>query len=138
MGKYNVVVTQDYSLPVETVFARLSDHNRLSTVLGIPVRRVVDGRTDINGEGSVRRLGFWPVAIEETVTAVEPNQSIAYRITKGGAPLTNHSGVVTFTKVGNGVRVQWHISFDAMVPLAGPIVREVLTQGIRLGLRRIK
>lgn len=137
MPRYTVDVTQDYQAPVDAIFRALSDHNRLSRVLGIPVKRVVDGRPDINGEGSVRRMGLWPVTVEETVYTVVPNQSIHYRISKGGAPLSNHRGDLSFSQTGRGARVNWTISYDAP-PLLGAVVKQVLTQGLRMGLKRVK
>lgn len=137
MPRYTVDVTQDYRLPAADVFRVLSDHNRLSRVLGIPVKRVVNGRGDINGEGSVRRMGLWPLTVEETVYTVVPNQSIHYRISKGGAPLRNHTGDLSFSSTGRGSRVNWTICFDAP-PVLGAVVQQVLTQGLRLGLKRIK
>lgn len=138
MGKYTVKVAQDYRQPVEAVFAQLADHNNLTRVLGIPVKRVVDGRNDVNGVGSVRKMGLGPLAVEEMVTAVEPNKSIDYRISKGGAPLKNHRGGLTFTSTPGGSRVEWTITFDSSLPIAGAVVKQVLTQGLRLGLKRIK
>lgn len=137
MPRYTVDVTQDYALPAEAVFRVLSDHNRLSRVLGIPVRRVVDGRTSVNGEGSVRRMGLWPLTVEETVYNVVANQSIHYRISKGGAPLRNHTGALSFSTTGRGSRVNWTIRFEAP-PVLGRVVQQVLTQGLRLGLKRVK
>lgn len=138
MAKYTVEVSQDYRQSVEAVFQKLSDHNQLGKVLGIPVKRVVNGKTDTNGAGSVRRMGLWPVTVEETVTAVVPNKSIDYRISKGGAPLKNHSGGLTFSKNGDGSRVVWTIRFDSSLPLIGAVVQQVLTQGLRMGLKRVK
>lgn len=138
MARYTVEVAQDYRLPVEAVFQKLSDHNQLGKVLGIPVKRVVNGKTDINGAGSVRRMGLWPVTVEETVVAVVPNKSIAYRISKGGAPLKNHSGALAFSSTAQGSRVTWTINFDSSLPVIGAVVKQVLTQGLRMGLKRIK
>jgi hypothetical protein len=137
MPRYTVDVTQDYRLPTDAVFRTLSDHNRLSRVLGIPVKRVVNGRGDINGEGSVRRMGLWPLTVEETVHNVVANRSIHYRISKGGAPLRNHTGDLSFSDTTGGSRVNWIIRFDAP-PVLGAVVQQVLTQGLRLGLKRIK
>ena len=138
MPKYIVEVAQEYRQPVEAVFQKLSDHNQLGKVLGIPVKRVVNGKTDTNGAGSVRRMGLWPVTVEETVLAVVPNQSIDYRISKGGAPLKNHSGALVFSKTGQGSRVVWTIRFDSSLPFIGAVVQQVLTQGLRMGLKRLK
>jgi len=137
MSQQNIEIVQDFNKPLAEVFAHLADHNKLGKVLGIPVRRVRDGEGDVNGVGSVRRLGFGPLAIEETVTAVSPNRSIDYRISKGGGPVRNHRGRLEFSGSKRGSRVAWTIQFDASLPLVGPIVKAVLTQGIRLGLKRI-
>jgi hypothetical protein len=122
---------------VEQLFAALADHNKLGKVFGIPVRRVRDGQDDVNGVGSVRRLGVGPLGVEETVTALETNRSIDYRISKGGGPVRNHSGRLDFSGASEGSRVTWTIQFDAALPLLGPAVKFVLGQAVRLGLKRI-
>jgi hypothetical protein len=137
MSQQKLEIVQDYDRPVGEVFARLADHNQLGKVLGVPVRRIHDGADDPNGVGSVRRIGMGPLAIEETVTALTPNRSIDYRISKGGFPIRNHSGRVDFSGSERGSRVAWTIQFDAPVPLLGPAVKLVLGQAIRMGLRRL-
>ncbi|PPE75591.1 SRPBCC family protein [Solimonas fluminis] len=138
MAQHQVRVSRDFSLPVEDVYAILSDHNRLSRVLGVPVKRIRDAAgDDVNGVGSVRLIGVAPLGIEETVTAATPNRLIRYKITKGGAPVKNHSGELTFSKTAEGSRVQWAIDFDSSLPVAGTVVRLVLGTAIKLGLRRI-
>jgi hypothetical protein len=137
VSQQKVEVVQDYSKPVAEVFAYLADHNNLGTVFGIPVRRVRDGSKDVNGVGSVRRLGFGPLAVEETVTALTRNRSIDYRISKGGFPIRNHSGRLQFTGSERGARVAWTIEFDSALPLVGTAVKLVLGQAIRLGLKRV-
>lgn len=137
MAQQTVEIVQDFHKPLTEVFAVLSDHNQLGKVFGIPVRRVRDGDGEINGVGSVRRIGLGPLAVEETVTALSPNRSIDYRISKGGGPIRNHRGKLEFSGSNRGARVAWTIQFDSPLPLVGPVVRLVLSQGIRLGLKRI-
>ncbi|MDR3419395.1 MAG: SRPBCC family protein [Nevskia sp.] len=137
MSQQKIEVVQDFSKPVGEVFAYLADHNNLRKVFGLPVRRVRDGADDVNGVGSVRRLGVGPLALEETVTALEPNRSIDYRISKGGGPVRNHRGKLEFSGSQRGSRVAWTIQFDTALPLVGPIIKLVLSQGIRQGLKRI-
>jgi len=137
MAQQRIDVVQEFRQPVEEVFAYLADHNNLKNVFGIPVKRVRDGSGDVNGVGSVRSLGFAPLAVEETVVGIVPNQSIDYEITRGGGPITNHHGRLSFTKTATGSRVQWSITFDSPLPLVGPVVRQVLKQGLTMGLRKI-
>jgi hypothetical protein len=137
MSRQKLEIVQDYDRPVSEVFARLADHNQLGKVLGVPVKRIRDGADEVNGVGSVRRIGIGPLAIEETVTATVPNQSIDYRISKGGFPIRKHSGRVSFSGSERGSRVAWTIQFEAPLPLLGPAVKLVLGQAIRMGLRRL-
>ena len=58
MSQQKIEVVGESRKPVEQMFAALADHNQLGRVLGIPVRRVRDGEGDVNGVGSVRRLGL--------------------------------------------------------------------------------
>lgn len=137
MSQQKIEIVQDYDKPLAEVFAVLSDHNRLGKVLGVPVKRIRDGENSANGVGSVRRIGVGPLSIEETVTALSPNRSIDYRITKGGGPVRNHHGRIQFSGSGRGSRVNWVIQFDSPVPGVGPLVRAVLNQAIRMGLKRV-
>ncbi|WP_162818263.1 SRPBCC family protein [Aquirhabdus parva] len=138
MTKYFIEVTQNYQKPVETIFQTLSDHNQLGRVLGIPVKRVINGNDGVNGAGSVRRMGIWPLTVEETVVAVEPNRSIDYRISRGGAPLKNHIGALVFDQTASGSQVIWRIKYDSSLPFVGAVVQHVLKLGLRLGLKRLK
>ncbi|MGQ0529648.1 MAG: SRPBCC family protein [Panacagrimonas sp.] len=134
---HRIQLAHDSRLPLAQLFARLSDHNQLSSVLGAPVRRIRDGKTETNGVGSVRQIGPALLGLEETVTASVPNQSIEYRITRGGFPLKNHLGQLAFSETAKGSRVEWTIEFDSALPLVGGLIRFTLNQGIGRGLRRL-
>lgn len=137
MSQQKIVVAQEFRMPVEELFAYLSNHNNLSRVFGLPVKRIRDGQGDVNGVGSVRRMGIAPLAVEETVLALVPNQSIDYTISRGGGPIQNHHGKLEFSKSAKGSRVQWTIVFDSPLPLVGPIVKRVLNGGLRFGLWKV-
>jgi len=136
VSRQKIEIVQDYDKPVAEIFGRLADHHQLGRLLRVPVRRIRDGAGAPNGVGSVRRIGVGPLAIEETVTALSPNRSIDYRISKGGYPIRNHSGRIEFSGSDRGARVAWTIQFDSPLPLVGPALKLVLGQAIRLGLKR--
>ena len=133
---HRIELTHASPLPLAHLFDALADHNRLGKVFGVPVRRIRDGDTEPNGVGSVRKIGLGPLAIEETVTALERNRSIDYRITRGGFPIRDHRGQIRFSEVGDGSRVDWTIEFGSHVPGVGAALAFVLEQAIRLGLKR--
>lgn len=133
-----VQLTQESSRSVADLYALLADHDRLGSVLGVPVKRIKDGKTAPNGIGSVRRIGAGPVAIEETVVGAVVDKSIDYKITKGGWPLKNHHGRLVFKALpGGGSQVQWRIEFGAAVPGAAVLVKQLLSLAIGRGLRKL-
>src|SRR4051794_40888436 len=114
MPNQRVDVTQDFKLPVERVFAFLSEHNNLSAVLGGKIRRTKEGEDgQVNGVGSVRTMSIPPgtPSFDETITKVVSNQLIEYAITRGGQ-IKNHKGVQEFSELPNGgSRLRWTIDF---------------------------
>ena len=136
MAHHTVEVVQASARPVHELFAALADHERLSRVFGVPVRRVRDGEGDPNGVGSVRRMGMGPIRLEETVTAIEALRSIEYRITRGAGPVRNHRGRVEFASDGTGSRVTWTIDYDSL-PIVGGALRMMLSRALKRGLAKV-
>lgn len=134
---HRIELTHQSQLPVAELFEALADHSRLGKVFGAPVCRVRDGDTELNGVGSVRKIGIGPLAVEETVTAFERDRSIDYRITRGGFPLRDHRGHIAFAGSGSGSRVDWTIEFGSHLPGAGAVLAFVLERAIRMGLKRV-
>ena len=133
-----VDVQQDFSLPVDRVYAFLSEHEHLGPLFGATITRVKDGDTSRNGVGSVRRLkiGRLP-SFDETVTEAVPDALIRYRITRG-SPLRGHEGVLRFTSGPNGgSHVDYTIRFGAAVPLLDRVVAVGLRRNIRRGLETV-
>ena len=112
-----VTVEQDFTAPVDTVFAHMSEHENLAEVFGAKVERLEDGRPERNGVGSRRRMRIGPTApFEETITRFEPSELIEYRITKG-TPLRDHVGVMRFTSLpGGGSHLDYRIRIASRVP----------------------
>ncbi len=132
-----IEITQDFALPVDRVYAYLSEHENLGPLFGAKVERVCDGDTTRNGVGSRRRLKVGPMPpFEETITAAAPNQLLEYRITKG-SPLRHHRGEMTFATIGSGSRLTYVIEFGAVVPLLDRVVKLGLERSVRRGLRTV-
>ena len=131
-------VTQEFSAPVDRVYAHLARHENLERVFGAKITRVRDGHTTPDGVGSVRRLKLNPLmpAFEETVTQAVPDELIEYRITQG-SPLKDHVGTMRFAPVGTGTRLDYTIEFESKVPGAGGVMRSAIERNVRGGLRQI-
>lgn len=132
-----IEITQDFALPVERVYAYLSEHENLGPLFGAKVRRVKDGTADRNGTGSVRALKVGPLPwFEETVTHAVPDHLIEYRITRG-SPLRGHSGRLELSPLGAGTRLRYVIEFGAVVPLLDRVVAVGLRRNVTKGLRTV-
>lgn len=136
MPRYQILIEQSFSRPVQDIFKALADHDNLAKLFGAPVKRIVDGPGDVNGVGSVRQIGFWPMAVHETVRAFEPHSRIEYQVTQGGFPMSNHRGQMRFSSLGEGSRLNWQIDFD-MPPLIGDVVTAVLKSVLSKGVRSL-
>lgn len=134
----SMTVVQDFAQPPSAVFAHLANHDNLSALFGLPVRRIREApdANEPNGLGSVRLLRAGPVKIEETITRFDRDALIEYRITKGGF-MKHHLGTLRFSQAGEGCRVQYTIELQSVFPLiTGPIL-QALERGIRRGLARL-
>ena len=130
-------ITQDFTSPVDRVYAYLSEHENLGPLFGARIERVRDGGSTRNGVGSVRRLKVGPLPwFEETVTQAVPNELIEYRITQGGI-LRNHRGEMRFAPKGSGSTLTYVIEFDSMLPGTGPLIKQSLGRNIRSGLKTV-
>jgi uncharacterized protein YndB with AHSA1/START domain len=131
-----VHVTHTFTSDPATVFAALSEHEKLGPALGARITRVRDGETSRNGVGSTRRLKIGPLpAFEETVTVAEPNSLIEYQISKG-TPLKGHWGVQRLTPTADGgTELDYRIGFD--LPLLAGVVGAAITRQLSKGLGSI-
>jgi hypothetical protein len=131
-----VHVVQDFSQPVDQLFAYLSEHENLEPLFGAKIRRLNDGTDGTrNGVGSARELRVGPTPpFVETVVEVVPDELIRYRITKGGV-LKDHEGVMRFSSTPTGSRLDYTIEFDGKLPGIGPLVRAGLERNVTKALR---
>ena len=131
-------LTQDFSLPVERVYAHLSEHENLGPLFGARIERVRDGDTSRNGVGSVRRLKVGPLPwFEETVTTAVPDELVEYRITRG-SPLRDHRGTMVFSSTATGSQLHYVIEFGAVLPGLDRLVAKGLERNVRAGLRTVE
>ena len=139
MAKNFIQMNETFNAPISTVFAELSDHEKMGAILGAKVRRVKDGKGDLNGIGSIRRITPVPLAdFEETVTGFEPNKLIEYTVTKG-SPIKNHLGRMVFSENGGKTYLHYTIQFDIKlgIPFSGFILKTVLEKIISSGLHKL-
>ena len=139
MPVQKIDINMEFRRPVGELFAILSDHEKLGPILGAHMKRTRDGKDSLNGLGSVRTLNIGPLpSFDETVTAFEKDKLVEYKITRG-SQLKNHKGVMQFNPLGSGGSgLHYTIEFESKIPLLGPVVRAVLENSIRRGLKKLQ
>lgn len=146
MSQLSVSFSERFDAAPAAVFPYFAEHETFGAMAGGPVmaklkfiRRVKDSsdpkRPD--GEGSVRRIGYGPIAFEETVRTSQPGKLIEYYISKG-SPLKNHFGRIEFHAEGKGTRVDYVITFEPKVPGTGGVLKGVLKGMISPAFGRIR
>ena len=122
MTQHRIDVLQEFSKPVEEIFSYLSDHNNLSKVFGIPVKRIKDGDGEVNGVGSVRALGFAPLATDgRRVYVYKKDRLVALAAESGQVAVqypvpqatskTSAPAKILSTKLRNCLRSAWRSGF---------------------------
>ncbi len=146
MSQLSVRFTEHFDAPPAKVFTYFASHETFGAMAGGPVaarlkfiRRIRLGE-DIkqpDGVGSVRRIGYGPLAFEETVDSSERGKLIEYFISKG-SPLKNHRGRIEFHADAGGTRVDYLITFEPRVPGTGGLLKRVLHGMISPAFGRIR
>ena len=124
--------------PVEKVFDRYTDHTSWSRWGGfgrVYVER--EGVPDKNGIGSVRAFSLVP-GLREEVVGFERPRRVAYTVTRGAFPITDHLGEVTFEPEGEATRMTWRVTFRSRIPGLGRVIEVGLTRLFRKMLARLE
>ena len=140
----HVEVRQVIEAPVPTVWERYTDHVSWTEWAGLgTVRLERPGVPPPNGVGSVRAISNLGVTVFEEVMTFDAPQRMTYRVVKGGIPIKDHLGEVTFEPHARGTLVTWRCQFNSRVPglagafrlLIGRIFRNAL-RGLARGLQK--
>ena len=127
-------LAQRIDAPARCVWKRLVDHEAMPD--WFPAREVVrrrPGTDDPNGSGAIRVMRLFGLALEEQITAFEPERRLAYRVTEG-APFTEHRAAVELEPDGDATRVRWSVCLRPRIPGTGWILKRMISRTLRNGL----
>ncbi|MGB8856185.1 MAG: SRPBCC family protein [Burkholderiales bacterium] len=111
--------------PREKVFDYFADHQNFTGLFGSTCERSREGKSELNGLGSVRTMRMGIGSFDETIVLFDKPNRIHYRITRG-SPLKDHLGTVEFVPEGDGTRVDYRICFKGKAPFVAPLVAWLL------------
>jgi uncharacterized protein YndB with AHSA1/START domain len=123
-------IERDISAPIETVFAKLTDHRAYASMT--PLRKSElerEGTPAPNGVGAVRKLSLLGPPMREEVTAYEAPKRFAYTMLSG-LPVRNHVGDVRLEQTGAGTKLTYRVTSHPTIRGAGPVLAAVLKQAI--------
>ncbi|WP_158596029.1 SRPBCC family protein [Oleomonas cavernae] len=79
-----------------------------------------------DGLGSIRhvKMGPFPPVVEQ-VTVFAPYERYEYRVI-GGGPIKNHVGIMRFSDVVEGTRLEYTVTFDGRLPFTGWLIQQLI------------
>lgn len=134
--------TKTIGVPIETVWAVLSDHEGMATwAPGLSVQLVEKGHGDPAGLGAVRRIKTrLPLApIVEEVIAFEANERLSYKALSG-VPMKNYWGDVELSRANQGTKIRYSVNADLRIPgvehMAARLIATALLSGLAGACKR--
>jgi len=123
-------IEREISAPIDTVFARLTDHRAYATMT--PLRKSElerEGTPAPNGTGAVRKLSLIGPPLREEVTTYEEPKRFAYTLLSG-LPVRNHVGDVRLEQTGAGTHMVYRVTAHPTIKGAGPVLAAILKQAV--------
>jgi uncharacterized protein YndB with AHSA1/START domain len=132
---HHVEVRRLIDAPLAAVWERYTDHVSWTEWAGLgKVQLERTGQPPPNGVGCVRVISNAGFEVHEEVLSFEPSRRMTYRIVRGGLPLRDHFGEVTFEPHDGGTLVVWRCRFDSKIPGLGGLFRILITRLFRNAL----
>ena len=133
--KFSFEITRTSSAPAATLFRLEADGaNWSSWAKPIVVQSswARQGDPPPGGIGAVRKIGMWPLLLQEETVEYEQDRRHVYKMVGPATPAKDYFGEVVFTpNATGGTDIRWAGSFIEGVPGTGPVLRAALGGAIR-------
>ncbi|GAB4196140.1 MAG: hypothetical protein Tsb002_29280 [Wenzhouxiangellaceae bacterium] len=118
---YTIRVERTLQVPIDQVFAVLSDHANYHRFPGIRGSRLLRPGTDErNGVGAVREIRVGPSVLEEEIILYEPPYKLGYRMIRSRPIKVNHvKGQIDLRPAGDATHAVWESVFEIQIPWLG-------------------
>ena len=84
------------------------------------------------GIGAVRKVGMWPMLVQEETVEYEQDRRHVYKLVGPASPAKDYFGEVVFTpNAADGTDIHWSGSFIERVPGTGRVMRAALGGAVR-------
>lgn len=138
---FSFEVTRTSTAPPATLFRLVADGGNWSKwakpiVLQSSWAR--QGDPAPGGVGAVRKIGMWPLLVQEETVEYEQDRRHAYKLVAPPSPAKDYFGEVTLTpNSSGGTDLRWTGSFTEGATGTGPIVRAAMGGAVRFFAGRL-
>ncbi|WP_156690610.1 SRPBCC family protein [Mycobacterium sp. Marseille-P9652] len=138
--KYSFEINRTSSAPAATLFRLVTDGanwSKWAKPIVVQSSWARQGNPAPGGIGAIRKVGMWPVAVQEETIAYEQDRRHAYKMV-GRSPAEDYVGEVVFTpNASGGTDIRWTGSFVERVPGTGPALQAALGGAVRFFAGRL-
>ncbi len=127
--KFSFEVNRTSTAPAATLFRLVADGanwSKWAKPIVVQSSWARQGEPAPGGVGAIRKLGMWPVLVQEETVAYEQDRRHAYKMV-GASPVKDYFAEVVLTpNPAGGTDIHWAGSFTEKVPGTGPAMRAAL------------
>lgn len=128
-------VNKTTSAPAETVFRLVADGGNWSSwakPIVVTSSWVRQGDPAPGGVGAIRKLGMWPVFVQEETVEYEQDRRHAYKLVGPRQPVDDYRAEVVLTPTASGgTEIRWSGSFSEKVRGTGPAARAAMGGSVK-------
>ncbi|HEY7053340.1 MAG TPA: SRPBCC family protein [Mycobacterium sp.] len=90
------------------------------------------------GVGAIRKVGMWPVLVQEETLEYEPHRRHVYRLVRPTTPAKDYRAEATFTpNAQGGTDLRWRGSFTEAIPGTGRVMLAILRGAVTFFAARL-
>jgi hypothetical protein len=133
--KFTFEVTKTSSAPAATLFRLETDGGnwaQWAKPIVVQSSWARQGDPAPGGIGAVRKIGMWPMLVQEETVEYEQDRRHVYKLVGPASPAKDYFGEVLFTpNAAGGTDIRWSGSFSEGVPGTGRVMRAALGGAVR-------
>lgn len=138
---FSFEVARTSSAPAATLFRLVTDGanwSKWAKPIVVHSSWTRQGDPAPGGIGAVRKLGMWPVLVQEETVEYEQDRRHVYKLIAPSNPIKDYVGEVVLTpNPSGGTDIRWTGSFTEKVTGTGPMMRSAMAGTVRFFAGRL-
>ncbi|OMC56287.1 polyketide cyclase [Mycobacterium sp. IS-836] len=139
--KFSFEIDKTSSAPAATLFRLVADGanwSKWAKPIVLHSSWARQGTPAPGGVGAIRKVGMWPVLVQEETVEYEQDRRHAYKLVGPASPAKDYFGEVVFTpNAAGGTDIHWTGSFTEGVRGTGPLMRAAMGGAVRFFAGRL-